>query len=464
MPFMGVVHANARKVLANWVPHLPRRAHIICSGNFSLETTLRVNGYTGSITGCDVSVYTSSLGAYLAGSEIPLVMDFDEFPELSAMRDHLGDQEGRAACVALAFDVLKFVGRKNGFQNRMMDAYVRRLPELVEKTRERLRVKREAVRLDAYYAQDGMQRMREIPEGPDDVILTFPPTYSGDYENMYKKLDRLCMWAKPEYEDISGLVQFAREVVARPGPWIFGAEIPTPELEDVVGRPLSRTPRGSQKNIYLFSNLVQEPSVIRRDVSLSPTLYPRITEADEIRPDSKLEIFPIKSPEANYIRAVYIALTAVQCDGMFNFAVTLDRKVIGLLILQMSNKQQKFDGEAVAAENVIYMTADTAVSVDKYPRLSKLVLLASLSKELRYEVERRLVQQIDWVMTTAFSKHQVSMKYRGVFNLQKRAEDPDKPGITKLNYAARTGQHTLDEALQIWLKKHHKAPKGGGSE
>lgn len=455
--FHGVVHANARKVLASYVRSLPDHVHVICSGNFSIETTLRMNGYTGAITGCDVSTYTCMLGAYLAGQDLPLVMDFEEYPDLSQLAAHLGDQEGRAAAVAVALDAMQFIGRKNRFQNRTMDAYVRKLDELVEGTRVRLRKKREEVKLDAFFSQCGMSRIESIPASPGHALISFPPTYSGDYERLYRGIDKLCIWEKPEYAAIDGLVDFARKYVGRDGPWVFGCEIPTPEVEEVVGKPVSWTPRGAQKSICLYSNIPSLKSeVVRRQVSLTPTPYPRFSDEDTISETSKLEVFPITSGEANYIRAIYIALTAVQCDGMYNFAVTVDGKIIGILIFQLSNKQQKFDSQSVDCNEVMYMTADTAISSRKYNRLGKLVLMASLSAEVKHELERRTIQPCNWIMTTAFSRHQESMKYRGVYRLQKRMADPDKEGITKLNYAANPGQYTLQEALSVWLKKHNK--------
>ncbi|NOX56201.1 MAG: hypothetical protein GXP27_17510, partial [Planctomycetes bacterium] len=208
----------------------------------SIETVLRANGYQGRITGCDVSLYTCALGAYFAGWDLPVRLNEAAFPELAPLEPFLSDAEGRAAAVAVALDALAFAKRRNDYQKRMWDAYVRRLPELCERTRARLRQKRDRLQLDAYHAQDAWERVERIPPGDDHVILTFPPTYAGGYEKLYDTLHRAFHWPQPKYRELTSGEEFARRVIDRPGPWIIGAEKPTPELEKLLGKPVAITP------------------------------------------------------------------------------------------------------------------------------------------------------------------------------------------------------------------------------
>lgn len=251
--FQGVVHANARKIISKYIEHLPRNVHIVGSGNFSIETTLRANGYCGTITGCDISLYSCVIGAYLAGGKISVDLNSAEFPELTALESHLGDSEGTAAAVAVALQALRFRKRDNHYKRRMYNAHIRRLDALCEETRHKLRKKHSVVRLDEFYALDGWQRIAEIPSGDDHAIVTFPPTYSGGYERLYAELERAFHWEQPEYQDFSDI---AKSVAARSGPWIIGTEQPTAELEREVGEPIALSPRGSAVNISLYSNYV----------------------------------------------------------------------------------------------------------------------------------------------------------------------------------------------------------------
>ena len=44
----------------------------VCAGNFTIPAALRSAGYAGDIACCDVSLYTSALGAYLTGTPLDL--------------------------------------------------------------------------------------------------------------------------------------------------------------------------------------------------------------------------------------------------------------------------------------------------------------------------------------------------------------------------------------------------------
>lgn len=453
MPFLGVVHANARQILASYIPYLPPHAHIVCSGNFSIETTLRLNGYSGLITGCDVSLYTCSLGAALAGGlDIPLSVNADLFPELAPLADFLGDQDGRAAAVAVALDALEFHRQTTAYARRNYAAYVRRLPELCEKTKGRIAKKRVEVRLNEFHPQDGWVRVSMIPTDGQHVIITFPPTYSKGYERMYRLLGELFRWDPPLYRELTSGVEFAAQIKETGCPWIIGAEKPTPELEALLGRPIAIAPRGSGVSISFYSNLpALQARVMRRETNTREPGFARLTDRDEITAASRLSIHRIEGPEANYIRAMYSSIAVNQSEGAFNYGVAVDGKLIGVVTYHLPSLQQiEPDGKG-SREECLYMIADLAIASDRYPRLSKLVVMAAASAEMQQDLERRLIRRCTWSTTTAFSKHPASMKYRGIFELHSRKEAPN--GF-RLNYFARMGQYTLQETLDRWIKKH----------
>ena len=449
--FVGVVHANARKVIASCIELLPARAHVICSGNFTLEATLRLNGYKGALTGSDVSLYTCSLGAYFAGSEIPLRMNLDGFPDLAPLADCLGDQEGRAAAVALALDVVAVYRRRSEFQRRMFRHYQRRMAELADKTIARLRRRRELLRLDAFHARDGWERAVEIPAGDGDVVLTFPPTYSGGYERLYRDLDALFTWEAPRYRPLTTGAEFAARVAQRPGPWIIGTEKRDGDVDAVLGQPFAVAPRDTQVRIHLYTNLEGvAPKVVRRTVNAAPPPWPRLEDGDEIRPDSALTVHRVSSPQANWIRQVYASVEVGQASAQYSYAAAVDGRCVGILLFQEPTFGMRIEG-AVREFETIYMMADIAVASERYPRLSKLLLMAALSRELRHDLEARCVREIAYCVTTAFSRRPVSMKYRGIFKLLSRKEQGD---TFVLNYYARTGQWTLAEAMRSWSGRY----------
>jgi hypothetical protein len=452
-----VVHANARQILASYISSLPKNAHVICSGNFSIETTLRMNGFKGQVTGCDVSLYTCTLGAYFAGLDLPLALNADRFPDLTGLAPFLSDQEGRAAAVSVALDALQFEKQNSAYAVRQWRAYVRSLESLCHATRERLKKKRAALGLNGFHAMDGWDHVGMIPPDGHHVILTFPPTYAGGYEKLYARLAEAFTWEPPPYRELTSGREFAQRIIDSGCPWIIGAEKPTPELEEIAGPPIAVSPRGTDVGITLYSNIAElRARVIRRQINATECRYARLTDRDEISSQSRLTIHRIDSAEANYIRQIYASVDVGQAAAQFSYAVAVDGKLIGILLFQEpSVGHWKIEGSTGA--DLIYMMADIAVSSSRYPRLSKLVLAASLSAEMRKDLERRTIRSIAFNATTAFSRNPASMKYRSLFELYSRKEENGLGlGLYKLNYVAPMGRATLQQALTKWHKQHLK--------
>ncbi|MFQ9866806.1 MAG: hypothetical protein ACLRWP_07095 [Bilophila wadsworthia] len=75
------------------------------------------------------------------------------------------------------------------------------------------------------------------------------------------------------------------------------------------------------------------------------------------------------------------------------------------------------------------------------------------SREVKEWVDAKLNKRVGWVITTAFAKGPVSMKYRGCFQLYSRKQDK-KTGQYALNYYAPFGARTLAESFALWKKKY----------
>ena len=65
MSFIGAVATSVRQVLAQYAKDVHLPCLIVGAGNFTVPSVLRSAGFAGTITACDVTLYTSALGAYL---------------------------------------------------------------------------------------------------------------------------------------------------------------------------------------------------------------------------------------------------------------------------------------------------------------------------------------------------------------------------------------------------------------
>jgi len=174
---------------------------------------------------------------------------------------------------------------------------------------------------------------------------------------------------------------------------------------------------------------------------LEKLTIPKLSEDDEITADSGLKIAPISTGQLNTLRSLYLNYNIIPAAPQFSLVVLVDGKIIGALGMSRSN----YLGEWCN----VYMMADFAVSPTKYGRLSKLVLAASLSKEVQAIAEQKIGIRVKAIGTTAFTEKPVSMKYRGLYRLHNR-----KNGA--LNYKADAGRWSLKEALDWWMKKHSR--------
>lgn len=452
--FKGVIHANVRALLPFWIRRMPKRVVNICSGNFTLESMLRLNGFTGRIEGCDVSLYTSSIGAALANKPFALKFTEKADPDLQVFAKYLDTTDGCAAVVAVMLDLSEHQRRKNAFQKRMWRAHMSQADELVTKTMERIAKKRDELKLDDYHARDGVEVLKSLKGESDVLAISSPPTYSGDYEKIYKWFEEIFVWDKPGYTNIGASDEFARIIVENCGQWILFAEDRNPETEKVCGEPLAQANRGAFKNVYLYSNVKESPKLIRRVVATDEFPFQRFTDHDDIKADSVVTFAEVTMNQANYFRQLYSSVHPKQAAGSFCYVFAIDGKAFGLCMLSLPEMNLTYKGKSIGGE-YIYMMSDLPVASDRHQRLSKLVVECVKSAELRDALQHRLVMPCNYVFTSAFSEKPVSMKYRGAYELYNRKE-PNERGLYTINYLAKMGEKTLAETFAGWFKKSYQ--------
>lgn len=120
MSYIGAIPQSTRQVLATWAAKVDSPAVIAGVGNFTIPSVLRSAGHAHEIHACDISLYSSALGAYLAGTPI----DIRENPECPEHLQGFLDTTTPArmvASIALIFDMRDFWQLKNPYQVRMFE-------------------------------------------------------------------------------------------------------------------------------------------------------------------------------------------------------------------------------------------------------------------------------------------------------------------------------------------------------
>jgi hypothetical protein len=440
--FQGVVHKNARDIINAWTQGYKKSAHIGCVGNFTIPSLLRSNGFKNPITGCDVSLYSTLLGNAIQDKDTELEICHGGYLWLEP---YLKTPDDKIATISLMLDMLQFVKQDNEYKVKMWEEYLNGFRELHTQTVEKVKSFRDTVQPIDYQAMDVSEYLDGIKDG---LILMFPPTYKNGYERMYRKIDEIFLWDRPDYSVIDSFAPLFKKTIEKHGvDHILLSEYLDEELVNLLGFPKAKTHRSGNKYIYLWTNLHVHSELINRGQKLESCPYKRFSKLELAR-KSKVEVLEIKSTEAMYLRSVFLSKEIVPVPADFDIGLFIDGELFFIFGFSNPNRPSV---TSIKMEDCVYMLYDLpVVEIDK---ASKLNLYASLSEEVRQMVRCKFLSEIKHLATTAFSKNPVSMKYRGLFEVLKRKE---QNGKFIINYTANAGKWTLKQGFNHWYDKHGK--------
>lgn len=451
MSFLGSIAGPLRKVLAAYADEISVPVLLPCAGNFTVGAALRSGGYRGRITGCDITLYTSALGAYLAGDHLQ-VAERDDCPEhLRGLLD-LSDPAHLAASVSIMLDLRQVWKKQNVWHRRMLANYRRNWPQLMEKTLAKLEAYRAHLNQGGgfgYVPQDAAAFLRE--HDPDHAVFIAPPTFgSRDYINQERMLAAAATWPAPEYTEISFKDVPIYEQITSFREWMIIMERPLPEVEKLLGEPVAVVHKGRKSITYAYAGHSRR-RIVTRGYLTSRSPGPIFPGDKKLTGEETPGIILMDKQQTVRMNELFMSVRVdyFLADVALSLALCLDKKIIGKLDFNLT----KHEWALPEPGHQIYQRSDLAVpSVE--PRLAKLVLMLCQSHEVKQLIDETFKDDVRYAVTTAFSKHPVSMKYRGVYTLHKRLEDKDSGGY-RLNYYGELGLWSLDEAYAQWLKKFH---------
>lgn len=451
MSFIGAVSASVRKVLAEYARNVVLPPLIVGAGNFTVPSVLRSGGYAGPITACDVTLYTSALGCYLTDTELGAEEREDCPPQLRGLLRTSTPLE-LAASVSLLLDLREVWQCKNAFQTRMVEHHRKAWDRLMEKTCEKLAAYKAHIGAIDYRAQDGFELLAEHDAA--HTVFAFPPTYKRGYEKLEALLAAAVRWPTPAYREMTDKSLELYERIAGFQAYYVVLEKDLPEVYAILGKPVAVLPRGRGRTTYIVAR--HAPSVVVRPHVKSAPVGPLWPSAAPVTGEELPGFAVVKRAQSLRLNELYLARRIDYYDGGVDacLVLTLDGKAIGKADFMKSTVGTWKLPENPDGEDAIYIMCDLAVASDVEKRLAKLVLYLLGSTEVRDWLNAKLNLRLGWVVTTAFSRGPVSMKYRGVFKLYSRKQDR-KTGLFALNYY-RAFSGTLRENFAAWLKKKNK--------
>lgn len=433
--FVGAINSKVREFLGNRASVFnDKRVVVGCSGNFTSEAVVSRYATARSVHSNDVSFYSCMAGRWLSGRGLDFEIGCAEFEWLKAYQRE-GETKGLAAVMVL-LDMLPFEKQNNAHKKRMWGLYMDKFQELVEETVERLKGVQEAVRVDEFFEGDVFDHFERFGDDPEAVFCCYAPTYAGGYEKLYRRVEEIFRWDKPNYELLD---EERRDKLLR---WMSERDYLWYDDRVLDGfQPVMKQRGGRSRTVYLYSNIVRGPAYFDdRQPGDLPKL-PLAGQSLEIRPTSRIGVVQIKTNELRRYKDAFLGKHINFGAGMWAFAVFVEDYVVGFFEFMPG-----FTREAV------YMIADFAVAGTRYKRLSKLVVMVAVSGQTRRMVEKLAQIRKRRLSTTAFTDRPVSMKYRGVLQLSKRGET--EQGEKYLQYEAEFNNSSWEEALKEWMRKH----------
>jgi hypothetical protein len=432
--FVGAINQHLRSILfalaKGWQG---KRVYVGCSGNFTIERILSSVGVT-DVHSNDVSLYSCLIGSHLCGRSIDLRIKDARFDWLTPF---MADMPGKIATLMLCTEWFKFIDRDAAYYKRM-DAYYRdNFAGLHAKTLSRIEPALKETKIAEFYAGDVVDMMQAAPR--DSVFLSFPPTYEGGYEKLYKAIDAVFDWPAPFYTEFTE-ERFAlfTSLLQSFDHWITLRDHEVAEMAPVLIAIIQTGLRS--RPVYIYSNRTDQKFLAMPRQTLGNLPLPLCTGAVE----GPLDLVPVGQPVMNTLRSMFLSSKITPASASWNFLLTAGTtpKIVGGIAF---GSPRGFGDWCD-----VYMLTDFCIRPSPHKRLSKLVLAATLSTEIKSFLESKLCRRFKVIGTTAFTDRAISMKYRGLYEVHKRGEG-------MINYVAPAGRWSLQGALQWWNQTHKTA-------
>jgi hypothetical protein len=265
---------------------------------------------------------------------------------------------------------------------------------------------------------------------------------TGGYTKMFEPLSAIWSWSEPAFTEMDE--ERRERLIHRISDrehWLVGAHVPVGVLQ---AYDHGRVFTAGNVSIRVYSSDGPTRVAIPR-ASWQQLQVPRLGESEQI--DGPLELIRLNLGQFNAARAMYMNPAIAPATPNLCLGILAQGKLIGCLGLGSHTPYSPPFGLPLPE---VYLLSDFAVAPSSVPRLSKLVVMAAMSREVQRLAERMRSRRVRGIYTTVFTRRPVSQKYRGLMKLYTRHED-------RLIYGGRLGEWTLAEALDEWKTRYADA-------
>ena len=404
-----------------------------CSGNYTTDKIMSAMGYT--VHSNDVSLYSKLISDLLldTNTDIEVVN-----PELRMVFDTWDDTKYKKLIqVMFAMRVSNFHQRKNDYQEEMFNAFIEQSKVYYHNTIYKIEKGALNFNIKSFFYGDFFDFLKS--KKGKGVGISFPPTYKGGYEKMFSYVEESFNYMHATYNVFD----------PKEGGSIFKTLLENDEniiysdryFKEIDNFLVGKINLGLGKNpIYTYSSVNQNKNYyIERDKNVNPSCIHILPIDYEFTDITTLSVKLCSVSDVNYYKAFYMANKVnYTTGGDLGMVFMADGKAFGFT---------SFSKQLSTLEK-IFMQSDFVVNSNTQ-RLSKLLIMLTKSHDVRMLIARKMGHYYEGIKTTVYTSSPVSMKYRSVFNLDRRDEG-------KLMYSANFLYDSLKDLYKLWLKKYKK--------
>ncbi len=414
-------------------------AYVACSGTFRFENILRTLHPSLPIVGNDVSLYSCALGALATGQPIPITFK----DRLAFMEQSLGPGApfpDRVAAVVVALDLAAFKGT-NDFARHHFEHFIAHFPDLLAKARKKLE-HIVGLKLDGYFAGDWRDHVEQAIQH-DAGIVAFPPFFKGDYESMFKFVHANVDWQAPAYNlyDPATLSEIVDHIASAGVPWCVLSDQKLPGH-----RYFLKYQSGRKVPHYCYGTAHDKRWIHKPASSAQPFDY-RAFDPALAKKNSVVRWQKADGKQAAHIKNVFLSHNIVHTGGLFEAFICVDDMLAGVVAFNLSRTRYK-------NKNTLYLLCDVSTSPEA--KTSKMIARMGLSRELVRQMEVKMLNRFEFVVTTARTVRPMSMKYRGIYEKLSCRPETEGSSMNVIQY----GNDVIDDDLQgvyrWWWAKYGK--------
>lgn len=456
--FKGVPNQYVRGYVRDAIQRLkPGVVVTPCSGAFALASTAAQAGHPlDQIVAGDITLYSSVIGAYLAGDEMRL----EAKGEWEWLNEHMQDPLGRVAAVTLAIRTMQYNGKTVHSAHRKRELIGRR-HEFLQAIRESAAGALEHMRGIRYHARDLWESLDEYRDREDALLLVDPPWYKGGYTKMFAGVEEAFDWdvpPVPEFDpaDAGRMIEFLGEGKAT-SLVFYGAPLTKMENpENEFGPPwrsvFVHRPRfgASAVATWLVSNRPEAFDSTYRREDMKGLPKAKYKQFDGIiRPDSVLRVKPEAQDVVSYYRDLLVHNLPLINTELYE-VLLMDGMLLACVGFHVQNLRT-----STCKVPTANLTFAFSPHHERYPKLNKLVLMSCVSSWMWDGYMKDIEGLPEKIQTTMLTKYPENKIARGVMKMTNR--ERQKNGMYKLTYYSDLVHRTAEETVREWLSKY-----GGG--